>query len=100
MGMKRKNALTLIELLVVIAIISILAAMLIPAVVTSKRKVQEKQRTEQQGSSTRHQDAFNIGDTVYIDGMDITGKVNQVYSDGTGKILGYTYTAHIEEYEM
>src|SRR5512137_17642 len=80
--MKKRNAFTLIELLVVIAIIAILAAMLLPALQKAKERAKQKQQTEQVERVNRGQPAegFKLGDTVYIDGMDVTGRVNNVWA--------------------
>lgn len=77
-----KKAFTLIELLVVIAILAILAAMLVPAIKKAKEKVAQKQQTEQVQRVQNGQPAegFKLGDTVYIDGMDVTGRVNNVWA--------------------
>ena len=75
--MKRKSAFTLIELLVVIAIIALLAAMLIPAL--SRAKERAKQINRQKQVQTQYGTTnLQVGDMVYIEGLDVTGKVNQV----------------------
>ena len=81
--MKNKNAFTLIELLVVIAIIALLAALLLPALQAAKKKVQQKQQQEQ---VLHPRPEVFVGDLVYIEGLDITGKVNQVYSYGVPSV--------------
>lgn len=80
--MKYKNAFTLIELLVVIAIIAILAAMLLPALSAAKqRQLRQQHQSQRQGgsSSTPQDTSLQLGDAVYMDGMDVTGRVNAVY---------------------
>lgn len=80
--MKKRSAFTLIELLVVIAILAILAAMLVPAIKKAKERAQQKQTQEQIQRVEKGQPAegFKLGDTVYIDGMDVTGRVNNVWA--------------------
>ena len=83
--MKHKNAFTLVELLVVIAIVGILASMILPAFSTVKKKVQQQRMEREQRERTAPK--FNEGDTVVIDGMDTTGKVNAVSINGKFDIL-------------
>ena len=64
-----------------IIIIGLLAALIIPPVVQIKSNSKEKQRMEQEGH------LFHIGDTVYMDGMDITGRVNTVYSPACAGVV-------------
>ena len=73
--MKNKNAFTLIEVLIIIAIIALLTALLLPALQTAKKKA-EQQRQEQ----TNPSQTFNVGDTIYIEEMGITGKVASIYN--------------------
>lgn len=82
--MKNRNAFTLIELLICIAIVAILVAMFIPVIVTAGKRVNEKKLQEQIQASPL---TIREGDTVYIDGMDITGRVNRVYRDNTVLLL-------------
>jgi prepilin-type N-terminal cleavage/methylation domain-containing protein len=71
--MKNQKAFTLIELLTSVAIIGILAAILLPFLSHFKEKSNEGSRPRQ---IQFHPVTFNIGDTVYIEGMDFTGKIN------------------------
>jgi prepilin-type N-terminal cleavage/methylation domain-containing protein len=70
----KKFGFTLIELLVLIAILSILAGLILPFILRIKNgagKTSSYNRTFVPSE-------FQVGDTVYIEGMDTTGKVNQV----------------------
>lgn len=88
-NMKNKNAFTLIELLVVIAIISILAAMLLPALSAAKRRAQQQQHQKQNNyqSQSNRSDTFQLGDTVVVDGLGTTGKINALYDGGFADLL-------------
>ena len=70
--MKKVKAFTLAEFMVAIAIIAIFLAILLPALVASHNRL-----------SKEHSMALQIGDTVSIDALSITGvviNVNAVYN--------------------
>ena len=73
MSFQKLKSFTLIEFLVVIAIISILIALILPALVATKRQ-SERQRYQQ-----TVQRSIKVGDTVVISGINVTGVVN--YAD-------------------
>ena len=66
--MKKIKAFTLFELLMVIAIVAILAAMAIPMIAFKKN------HDEMQKAGI----LFNVGDTVYIETLSVTGVVNHM----------------------
>lgn len=70
-----KKAFTLIELLVVIAILAILAALLLPALTAAKRKAEAIK-------AGKPVIVFKVGDMVYMDGLNVTGKVAAVRMGG------------------
>jgi prepilin-type N-terminal cleavage/methylation domain-containing protein len=72
--MKNRKAFTLVELLIVISIIALLCAMLIPTIDAARKRADLKAVPIQ----------FNVGDTLYIPDMGITGRVNQVW-----RVFGY-----------
>lgn len=78
--MKKRNAFTIIELLEAIAIIGILAVVLLTALLKSKERMKQKQQQEQVERVNKGLPAegFKLGDLVFIDGMDVTGRVNNV----------------------
>jgi len=73
--MKNKNAFTLIEFLIIIAIVGFLVGILLPAFQTARKKA-EQQRQEQTNPSP----TFQVGDTIYIEEMGVTGKVASIYN--------------------
>lgn len=77
--MKTKSAFTVIELLVVMAIIATLAGMIYPALKIARVKANRIQ-SERSNKTINITSSFNVGDTVYIDGMDVTGKVNMIWN--------------------
>lgn len=78
MKTNKKSAVTLIELLVVIAIIAIFSGMVFSSL---KLKPAREKQNQTQLEHKVYKSSFNVGDTVYIDGMDITGKVNMIWGD-------------------
>ena len=66
---KNKRAFTLVELLAGVAIAAVFIALLIPALATLSRR---------KNISSNPAASLNVGDTVYIDGLNVTGKVNRI----------------------
>jgi len=77
--MKNKNTVTLIEVLVLISIITILGALLIPTIDRAVKKSKVIQENRHQQEEVQKPGRFQIGDIVYVDGMDVTGKINQIW---------------------
>ncbi len=74
----RKNGFTLIELLVVIAIIAILAAMLLPALASAKRRAQE-------AGCVSNLKQLALADIMYVNDFN---QFIQPSAAGTGNYLG------------
>jgi prepilin-type N-terminal cleavage/methylation domain-containing protein len=87
--MKNCKAFTLIELLIVIVIIMLLTAIVVDSTLFKKRVGDQETRYKANESATMSQNtnSINIGDMVYIDGMNITGKVNQINESGMVNLL-------------
>ena len=81
----KNKAFTLIELFVVMMILAILAGIMVPTIQKANQKYKQIHQTERGQSSDTHQ--FNTGDMVYIDGMNINGKVNEVYDNNRADLL-------------
>lgn len=69
--MKNNKAYTLFEVLILISIIGLLSAISLPIFI-KKSHNPESNITYTVGESTI---IYNVGDLVYIDGLDVTGKV-------------------------
>lgn len=84
--MKKCNAFTLIELMIVIVLVALFAALLVPFLKKAKERVEQKQQQQQIERVHRGQPAegFKLGDLVFIDGMDVTGRVNNILAPPFG----------------
>lgn len=85
--MKTKNAYTLTELIFVIVIVSILMSILLTGIRRTSDRVKKKQDTAKQlGKRGFPAEGVRIGDAVYIDGLDVTGRVNRIWNQSIGII--------------
>jgi hypothetical protein len=73
-----------IETLVVICIGVIFMALLLPALSHAKRAVKRQNERRVEAESY---DKFNIGDTVIVRGINVTGVVETTYAFGTYEVI-------------